>query len=106
MVSQGLVNPIPLRFIPEIEPDQPTCNAQDNFRMANSTIVAELSPALESHRLTEEIEAAENEKPACQPIALSTLAKERLIVINRALENCVPKSARAADTIPKAANWE
>lgn len=67
--------------------------------MSLSTLSAGLSPAAEPDMLTEDHEPAATLKPLRPAVALSAMAKERLKLINRILENCIPKSASTAETI-------
>jgi hypothetical protein len=74
--------------------------------MSASTLSAGLSSAAEPDLLLEDNEPAETLNPSRPAVALSALAKERLTVLNRVLENCVPKSASASETTPNESERE
>jgi hypothetical protein len=86
--------------------DRPVRNIQEISRMPASTFPAGTSPATEPDLLAEETESAETTKPSRPVVALSSLAKERLKLLNRVLEQCVPKSAGASNANPNVAQWE
>lgn len=62
------------------------------------------SLATQPDLLREETESAETLKPSRPVVTLSSLAKERLKLLNRVLEQCVPKSASASEAVSNEAH--